>query len=242
VSYDPTPDVTIRRAVMAMHWDQLTFLHWPYPAEVIAATLPRGLEVDTFDGQAWVSLVPFAMRVTLPGLGTPRWPCRFPETNVRTYVRGADGTRGIWFYSLDADRLSAVCAARAAFGLPYMRADMTVTGGDGELGYDCRRQRPHAPAGSRVRVRIGDPIAAADLTDRDHFLSARWRLYSRWCGRVVSARALHEPWPLHTAELLELDDSLVVADGLPAPQGDPIVQYAPTVTVRVSRPSVLRMR
>jgi uncharacterized protein YqjF (DUF2071 family) len=227
---------------MAMHWDQLTFLHWPYPTEVIAATLPPGLEVDTFEGQAWVSLVPFSMRVTVPGLGAPRWPCRFPETNVRTYVRAADGTRGIWFYSLDADRLSAVCAARAAYGLPYMRADMKVTADGDALAYECRRQRPHAPATSSVGVRVGAQIAARDLTDRDHFLSARWRLYSRWGGRVIVARALHEPWPLHTAELVELDDSLVVADGLPAPHGDPIVQFAPTVSVRVSRPSVLRRR
>ena len=238
--WGPTPTESVRRAVMAMHWDSLTFVHWSYQPSIVQQLLPPGLTVQTFDGLAWISLVPFEMRVTVPGLGAPKWPCRFPETNVRTYVTAADGSQGIWFFSLDADRLSAVSAARLGYGLPYMWADMSVQRDGDVIEYQCQRRRPHRPATSSIHVRIGQPFDQHELSELDHFLSARWRLYGALGSRLVTARAVHEPWPLYRAELLRLDDQLVTASGLPSPVGEPIVQYAPSVRVRVSRPQLVR--
>ncbi|HZD67825.1 MAG TPA: DUF2071 domain-containing protein, partial [Actinomycetes bacterium] len=126
----------VRRPVMLQHWRLLTFLHWRYPPEAVRVLLPPGLEVETFDGAAWVGLVPFLMDgVRPPGVPPLPWASRFPETNVRTYALGPDGRSAIWFLSLDAARLGAVVAARAGYALPYFWSRMSVRyGSDGAAG------------------------------------------------------------------------------------------------------------
>lgn len=234
----PHPDISVNRAVMKMTWDNLAFLHYRYDPTIIQAMLPAHLTVQTFDDAAWVSLVPFVMRITAPGVPYLPWIGRFCETNVRTYVTGADGTEGIWFFSLDAARLAAVVFARASFGLPYIWSSMTYEARKDEHRYTCRRMLSRAE--STVAVRAGAPYQAHELTELDHFLSARWRLYTHHLGATRFALAEHEPWPLQRAELLDIDDHLITADGLPAPRGDPIVQYSPRVSVRVSGPRRVR--
>ncbi|MEO6126621.1 MAG: DUF2071 domain-containing protein [Ilumatobacteraceae bacterium] len=226
---------------MRMSWNELTFVHWSYPIEAVQRLLPPGLTVQTFADQAWVSLVPFVMRVGFPLVGIVPWLSVFPETNVRTYVTAADGTEGIWFFSLDAGRLAAVASARAGYRLPYMWSTMSVEHERETIEYRCRRRLP-GPRGatSDVAVTIGEPYAADDLIEADHFLSARWRLYSRMLGSTWGARALHQPWSLHRATLDRYDDQLVEAAGLPAPRGAPIVQYSPGVDVAVSLPYRIR--
>ena len=219
---------------MQMHWDELTFIHWRYDPLEIQRLLPPGVTAQTFDGSAWISLVPFVMRITLPGAPVPPYIGRFCETNVRTYVTAADGTEGIWFFSLDASRLAAVAAARVGFGLPYIWSSMTYSASGSRREYTCRRIL--GGARSRVTVDVGRRLAPDELSQADHFLSARWRLYARHFGRLRYAFASHEPWPLHEASIEALDDGLVFADGLPKPSGQPIVQYSPTVCVQISRP------
>jgi uncharacterized protein YqjF (DUF2071 family) len=106
-----------------------------------------------------------------------------------------------------------------------------------EISYACRRRWP-GPRGAvcRVRVRVGDPYRAGELGDRDHFLTARWILFSIHGSRHRFARAQHRPWPLYRAEALAVDDRLVPAAGLPPPQGEPLVHYSPGVDVRIGRP------
>ena len=226
--------------IMRMGWEQLTFVHWSYDPDVVQRLLPPGLTVQRFEDRAWVSLVPFVMRVRFPAVGVVPYFNVFPETNVRTYVTAADGTEGIWFFSLDAGRLAAVTAARVGYRLPYMWAKMAVEVDAGTATYDCVRRYP-GPRGatSHVSVRIGDRIDDT-LTERDHFLSARWRLYSRMFANEWSAKAYHQRWPLHAAELIRYDDELVAASGLHEPTGEPIVQYSPGVDVAVSIPRRVR--
>jgi uncharacterized protein YqjF (DUF2071 family) len=233
---------------MRMRWSELTFLHWPYEPDRVQRLLPSGLSVETFDGSAWVGLVPFRMTVRAPRGPAVPWVSFFPETNVRTYVRAPDGTTGIWFFSLDAAQLGAVLAARTWLGLPYEWARMGVSvddgGGDGSVvHYRCaRRDRsrrigraPPRPT-STADVRIGMPIDRSDVSDLEEFLTARFRLYSVARGSLLSMAAEHGPWPLHRARTLGLRDRLVEAAGLPAPAGDPLVHYSPGVHVRVGRP------
>jgi uncharacterized protein YqjF (DUF2071 family) len=122
----------VRRPVMHNRWDTLTFLHWPYPVDVVQALLPAGLRVEQFDGRAWVGLVPFFMQVRPPGV---RWfvpPGRFPETNVRTYVHGPDGSTGVYFFSLEAAR-------RGRDRARWLRRAVLL-GADAPRA--CRRRRP----------------------------------------------------------------------------------------------------
>jgi uncharacterized protein len=227
----------IERPVMRQRWARLTFLHWAFEPAAVQRLLPDGLAADLFDGAAWVGLVPFFMHVATPGGRESPWASRFCETNVRTYVRDADGRTGIWFFSLDAARLGAVAVARTTYGLPYFWSAMRITGPGDEISYRCRRRfgGPLAPA-SDVRVRVGEPYADGEPGERDHFLTARWILFSVSGNRRRFARACHDPWPLHHAEALGVQDGLIAAAGLPAPDGPPLVHYSPGVDVTIGRP------
>ncbi len=229
----------VERPVMVHRWEQLTFLHWRFDAVAVQALLPPSLEVETFDGTAWVGLAPFLMRVGIPrhSPGMARWIARFCETNVRTYVRDADGRPGIWFLSLDAAYLLAVVTARTTYRLPYFWSAMTLDATGDRITYTCRRRWP-GPKGarSRVVVDVGAPYQPAELGALDHFLTARFRLFSSVGDRHRTARAAHAPWPLYRAETVEVADELIPAAGLPAPEGDPLVHYSPGVTVRIGRP------
>ncbi|HEY5018727.1 MAG TPA: DUF2071 domain-containing protein [Streptosporangiaceae bacterium] len=227
---------TIDRPVMRQRWERLTFLHWPFDPALVQRLLPPGLEVDVLGGAAWVGLVPFFMHVATPGGRQAPWASSFCETNVRTYVRDRSGRTGIWFFSLDAARLGAVATARATYRLPYFWSSMRLTVRGREASYDCRRRWP-GPRGaaSRIRIAIEDPYQPGELAERDHFLTARWVLFSVAGPRQRYARACHPPWPLHHARALAVDDQLVAAAGLPSP-GEPLVHYSPGVDVRIGRP------
>jgi uncharacterized protein YqjF (DUF2071 family) len=228
---------TIERPVMMHRWDRLTFLHWSFPPAVVQRLLPAGLEVEPVDGRAWVGLVPFFMKVSTPRTRPVLWLTEFCETNVRTYVRDAAGRSGIWFFSLDAARLGAVVVARTTYRLPYFWARMALAESPGRIEYSCGRRWP-GPRGARSHqvIEIGEPFAPAELTAFDHFLTARWILFSVHGGRRRFARAWHEPWVLHHATASVCDDELLAAAGLPQPNDEPIVHYSPGVDVRIGRP------
>src|SRR5688500_16164526 len=223
---------------MVHWWDELTFLHWRFDPQDVQRLLPPGLTVQTFDGTAWVGLVPFFLRVGLPRVPSVPWLSRFAETNVRTYVTSADGARGIWFFSLDAARLGAVVVARSTYRLPYFWSEMAIERSGSTIAYRCRRRWP-GPRGARsdTRIAIGEPFAPDELGELDHFVTARWALFSAPRAGLRRALAFHEPWPLHRARAERVDDELVRAAGLPAPEGEPLVHYSPSVEVRIGWPT-----
>ena len=239
--YGPACAHPVERAAMVHGWDELTFLHYSYPPAAVQALLPRGLTVETRQGKAWISLVPFFLRVGLPRLSSVPWFSRFAETNVRTYVRSEDGTSGIWFFSLDAARLGAVLVARATYRLPYFWSRMRTERSGSSVRYECRRRWP-GPRGatSVVEVEVGERFEPAELSELDHFLTARWALFSAPVAGLRHARASHDPWPLHRATVLRCDDELVTAAGLPDPVGPPLVHWSPSVEVRIGWPTRIR--
>ena len=235
--YSPDCPLHVARPIMLHRWETLTFLHWPYAPDAVQRLLPPNLTVETVDGTARVGLVPFFMRVRWPGVPELPWASRFCETNVRTYVRDQHGRSGIWFFSLDAARLGAVLSARAGFALPYMWSDMRVEQLGRVVRYTCVRRWPGPRrVSSEVTVEIGEPFAAEELTARDHFLTARWTLFSVVGPWRRYAHAEHERWPLHRATVGNLDDRLVAAAGLPQPTDAPLVHYSPGVDVRIGAP------
>lgn len=237
--YSSTCPLRVEHPIMYHRWQTLTFLHWPYDAAAVQRLVPDSLVVESFGGRAWVGLVPFFMRIRVPGIPYLPWISNFCETNVRTYVRDEFGNSGVWFFSLDAARLPAVVTARAGFRLPYMWSQMRLERAGSTIAYTARRRPPFSPSASRTVIEIGTRYRQDELGDLDHFLTARWRLFSvsgPGGRRRRHAPAQHAPWPLHHARVRELDDGLVVAAGLPAPQGEPLVHYSPGVTVRIGRP------
>jgi uncharacterized protein YqjF (DUF2071 family) len=240
----------IDRTAMRMQWQDLTMLHWRYTAEEVQRLLPDGLTVETFDGSAWVGLVPFQMRVDIPFAPEMKRILHFPETNVRTYVHGKSGEPGVFFWSLEASSLPAVVAARASYQVPYFWSDMSVdrTTNDGRaingrpttgdiVRYEATRKWPK-PSGatSLVEVEIGQQFAPGEVDEIDNFLTARWALYGSYSRWLSYAEMFHEPWPLHHATVREWDDELVGAAGLSQPTDDPIVHYSPEVNVRCGWP------
>lgn len=219
---------------MRQTWRDLTFLHWPYDPSVVRPLVPAELELDLFDGAAWVGLVPFL----ITGLTYPRgpvlpWLSNFPETNVRTYVVDREGRGGVWFFSLDAARLPAVIGARLAYALPYFWARMTILSNDAGTRYTSTRL--HGPkAESDIRVRPGDAIATP--SELGHFLTARFRLYAWRGGRLLDAAIDHEPWPLQRASVLELRQNLLQAAGLPELSCEPLAHFSRQVDVLVASP------
>ena len=236
-----TPETVrpVRRSLLVQRWHDLTFLHWAVPPAVVAPLLPAGTEPDTIDGVTYVGLIGFRMVKLGPlrGPGLP-WLGTFCETNVRLYSVDARGRRAVVFLSLEAERLIPVLTAQALLRLPYKWSHMRLTSDDGVLAYTSRRRWPGPrTAASRMSVRIGERVDQP--TPVEHFLTARWGLHTRAWGRTLHLPNEHPRWPLHRAELLDLDDTLIVSAGLPAPAGPPdSVLYSPGVPVVFGAPSV----
>ncbi|WP_406317990.1 DUF2071 domain-containing protein [Streptosporangium sp. NBC_01639] len=238
-----TPDPTRRtpHPLLTQSWLDMAFLHWAADPADVAPLLPAGTVPDTLDGSTYVGLVAFRMHrigwFRLPGipyLGT------FPETNVRLYTVDAHGRRGVAFRSLDAARLIPVMVARAAFRLPYLWSRMAVRHDGDVITYTGTRRWP-GPRGahSRIVIRAGGRIE--DPTELEHFLTARWGMHNTFFGRPMYLPNTHPRWPLHRADLIECDEDLVAAAGLPAPAGQPVsVLYSPGVPVRFGRPALSR--
>lgn len=216
-------------------WRTLTFLHWAYHPADVQRLLPPGLDVHTHDGMAWVGLIPFVLCDFRPP-GLPAIPAlsTFPETNVRTYVVDRNGLDGLWFLSLDASGLATVLGARACLGIPYHWAAMTVQSSS-TVTYRSRRRWPPM-ARHDIVVEPGAPLAAEELDERDHFLTARWRAFTTIAGRLVNVPVEHQAWPLWRVRIHQLHQDLLVTAGLPAPEGQPVAHYSPGVDVRFGPP------
>ncbi|MEP6760279.1 MAG: DUF2071 domain-containing protein [Sporichthyaceae bacterium] len=202
--------------LMSQGWLDVTFLHWAVEPAEVARFMPPGIRPDTFEATSYVGLVAFRM----VGAGIGRGPAvprvgTFLETNVRLYSVDSTGRRGVVFLSLDADRALVVAGARVAFGLPYRWARMshrhTVTSSGDQHEYDGRLRWPGVHGGTHIVVRVGEPRAAEPLDD---FLVARWGLHSRHVGLNLFTPNQHQPWPLRSAELVDLRDDLIASVGL----------------------------
>jgi uncharacterized protein YqjF (DUF2071 family) len=231
-TFSPLAPVSIARPIMRQTWCDLTFLHWPYSAEVIRKLIPRELSLDTFDGVAWVALAPFVLAGVRPfGLPATPWISEFPETNVRTYVLGPDGEPGVWFFTLEADRLLGVMAARAWYKLPYRWAAMSVRSSENTVEYRSERHRLFGKGASHVVIEVGSKV---DTGDFDYFLTARFRLYTVHRSRVGYAEIDHPPWPLQHGRVTTLEEDLVMNSGVPKPEGEPVVHFSRRLDVKVA--------
>ena len=217
---------------MHMRWNGLAFLHWPVPAAALAAFLPPGLTLDTFEGQAYLGVVPFQMDATrfrfAPPLPTAS---RFLELNVRTYVT-AGGRAGVWFFSLDAASWLAVRGARATFHLPYFDARMAWRA-DGEIRHYTSERTHRGAPGARFRGSyqpLGPPILAAPGS-LEHFLTERYCLYAAGPRGVLRGEIHHAPWPLRSgaATVEECDMTRLVGIDLAGPP--PLVHTVDSIDV-----------
>ncbi len=228
--------------VGAQRWRHLLFLHWPIDLVALRPLVPEGLEIDTFEGQAYVGLIPFAMHDVRPLRWLPPVPtaAAFPEANVRTYVRRGDAA-GVFFFSLDAGSALAVLGARASVFLPYYRAEMRVDADGPTVRYRSRRVSfGPRPAELEASCTVGAAQGPAAPGTLAHFLVERYRLFSvAPTGHLLETSVRHAPYPLHAVKVDHVDQSLTTAAGLRHGAERAPDLYSPGVDVDVLLPRPL---
>ena len=225
--------------LMRMVWHDLLFMHWKVDVAALRKMIPERLGIDTFDGEAWIGIVPFRMTgVSLRLVPDFPWLSRFPELNVRTYVIGPDGKRGVWFFSLDATNPIAVRGARWLYHLKYVDAKISLHKGSGS---DCgqwikykstRTHRGEFPAKLKVEYRpIGESFEAQSGS-LDHWLTARYALYTASpAGQIFQGDIEHDPWTLRNAQAILHENSMTGGLGIELPDEPPILHFAQTTKV-----------
>jgi len=212
--------------VMGQSWCRLLFAHWRVDPAAIRAHVPAALDLDLYDGEAWISLTPFEVRGTRArGTLPPPFVSRFPELNVRTYVTVADRP-GIWFFSLDAGSALAVEVARLTYRLPYFRARMRIDGGPDGVSYLSVRDDPRgAPAAFRARYRPTGGHRHPTPGSLEAWLVERYRLYTVDGADVYAGDIHHGPWTVQDADVDIGGNTMTAPLGIEL-GGDPLVQYA----------------
>lgn len=219
-------------------WHHLLFLHWGVSADQMRELLPPGLELDLFQGNAYVGLIPFTIRNSRPSFSPPMpFLSDFHEVNVRTYVRH-NGRPGVFFFSLDAASRSAVMVARAAYRLPYHFAQMSVDFDEPNrrIDYHSERRWPRPiPASCSIRYHLPEaPARPASPGTIEHFLVERYTLFTYSGGRLYEAMVEHQPYIIQRAEIERIEETLVWAAKVRKFEQAPLVHYAREVNVGIN--------
>ena len=206
-------------------------MHWPVPIEVLRPLVPASLELDVYDGVAYVGVVPFAMQGVRPRWWPASCAFNFLETNVRTYVYRGDQP-GVYFLSLEAASGLAAWAARQFWGLPYYHAKMSVERTGDEVCYQTVRHGSRVSL--KVRYRIGEPLETSQPDTLEFFFLERYLLFVERNGTTYAGQVHHTPYPAQRAEVLEVNDGLLPAAGLDCCDGTPaFAHYSSGVNVQV---------
>lgn len=240
-AYRPYPAPTTPY-VMHQAWHNLLFMHWRVPTDLLRRAAPPALPLDTFNGDAYIGVVPFMMRDVRPRFlpAVPRLSF-FPELNVRTYVT-LDGRPGVYFFSLDAGNPIAVEIARATFNLPYFNATMECRVDDKTVHYaSTRTDTRGAPAYFRATYHPTSEAFVAERETLEYFLTARYCLYTADAhGNISRAEIHHKPWALQHAECEIETNTMLQQIPLPLPNEPPHLLYVNGIDVLVWMPAVVR--
>ncbi len=220
--------------LMHQKWGKLLFMHWRIDESQLRPLIPEQLEIDTFEGAAWIGIIPFTMWdiralppyfPAIPGLSSAH------ELNVRTYVH-YQGVPGVWFFSLDCNSAPAVMGARAFYHLPYFNADIDLEQSARTIQYALKRT-DDPPAQFQASWNIGESAPVANPDSLEFFLTERYCLYAENDGDLYRARIHHQPWPLQKANVNSCESTMIEALGLKALGGDPVLNYAEEIDVDI---------
>jgi len=245
-SHRPRPLPT-GRWLMTQRWNDLLFAHWPVAAHQIAPLLPEGLEPDTYQGSAWLGVVPFWLdRIKINGMPAIPGGRSFPDLNLRTYVRDEEtGTPGVYFFSLDASNLLAVGMARLLFHLPYYWAEMRLEQrSEREFSFYSRRRFSARPVLFKARYRGLGPtsrLAEPRGGSLEYFLTERHCLFSlNRDGQTTRSNLHNVSWPLEDAEAEIEHNDLAAAIGIQLPAQAPVLHYSRRLAVYIWPAKVLK--
>lgn len=208
-------------------WNDLLFMHWPVPYEAIRPHVPAPFEIETFEGQAWVSIVPFKATYNGPRGIPGKIPfSNFLELNVRTYVN-YQGESGVYFFSFDADSPVAVEGARTVFSLPYLHADMDMEKENDGIRFTSRRTHKGYPEAyfSVHYTPVNNRPMLAKKGSLTEWLVERYCLWTLIGNKVYKGPILHKPWDLQKAEVDWKADRLADYMGSEHFTKQPLVHY-----------------
>ena len=221
--------------VMKQDWSHLLFLHWEIDPAAVQATLPPGLSVDTYDGKAYMGIVPFFMDnvrpsycPVVPGIS---W---FQELNLRTYVHDEHGQPGVWFYALDCNQWLAVTIARKLFHLPYQHARMESYQHAGTLNYISLRKGCDESQIFKYPAELSHSKTSEPDT-LEFFLLERYRLFSvDKNGTIYSGLVHHKPYQFQEVHITDYSTRLFSLCGFDEPAAAPVSSLiAETVHVNI---------
>lgn len=213
--------------LMKQTWESLLFAHWEVKPSDMQRRIPAQLTLDTYDGMAWIGVIPFAMS-GIHARGLPPIPgtSAFLEINVRTYVT-YQGKPGVYFFSLDASHRLAVALARRILHLPYYHAEMNIAFSGNEAAYRSRRIHRNAPlAEFSASYAPISPVYEAERGSLESWLVNRYCLYNVYKGRVYRGEINHEPWPLQKAEADIRMNRMAEPYGLPLASSAPLLHFS----------------
>ncbi|MFD0693324.1 YqjF family protein [Paenibacillus sp. GCM10027628] len=212
---------------MTQTWEHLLFAHWPVAPQTISKFIPGDLEIDTFDGQAWIGVIPFLMSgIRLRALPPIPLMSAFPEINVRTYVKTDQGS-GVYFITLDASNPFVVGVAKLWYRLPYFFADLTFTHKRDSMEFKGQRL-PFTRKAESFYGLYGpgsDPFVPQAGT-LEHWLTERYFFYCSNAGGIFQGEVLHEPWKLQSAVTMISQNTMTQSLHLHLPETPAVMHYA----------------
>ena len=226
---------------MVQTWLDLLFAHWVVDRTFLRSIVPSAFDLDLYDGQAYVGVVPFSMtNVTFRGVPALPLVSTFPELNVRTYVR-VDDRPGVFFFSLDAASALAVRMARLWLNLPYHRAEMSSVARGDAIEYRSRRLGERAelaatyePKGTEQEPRAGS---------LEYFLAERYCLYATdRSARPYRLEIHHPPWRLRSADARFDRNTVAAAAGITLPDTSPLLHFSKRQDMVAWRPARIETR
>jgi hypothetical protein len=214
-----------------MDWRDALFLHWRADGAALARMIPSDLELDRYDGDAWVSIVAFRVAHARTR-GAPAFAAlrTFAEINVRTYVRDAEKS-GVWFLSLDAADKAGVWAGRR-LGLNYLSARIDCALNPAKYIYNAvRTDRRTTAAYLTAAARVDPAERTAAPNTLEHWLIERYAFFSSQGGRTKRGDVAHEPWPLHDAKPTFLEQTLLSSAHVVPLGTTPLAHASPGVSI-----------
>jgi uncharacterized protein YqjF (DUF2071 family) len=173
-------------------WNNVLLLHWSIPAEALDGLLPEGVVLDTYNGQAWISLAAFGVsRMKLKQIIIP-FASDFEEINLRTYVV-ADSKPGIYLLSVETDKLLVALLARVFTGIPYVKS--TIVRLDDRLYANLPEKK------QGLNLRFGSNGKAVRKDVLDFWLSERHCLYESVGGTLYRFDIHHKEWHLENVKV-----------------------------------------
>lgn len=231
VSHRPWPTPS-KPWVMKQTWHDLLFAHWEIDIDLIAPLIPKALDLDTYEGKAWIGVVPFGMSgIRLRSLPEIPFTSKFPELNVRTYVTYKGEKPGVYFLSLDAANLIAVKTARTFFRLPYYYADIKMKKENKTIYYQSSRKNAPDSFVFQGKYTPTSDKFEAKLHTLEYWLTERYCLYTTHQNRLFRGEIHHKPWQLQMANAEISKNSMIDIPGYTGADSKPLLHYSDRLDV-----------